>query len=489
MPRDSLSDRFPTRQMNPRARTETFLRRRANPALDGRPTPASRALGGGRGGGLGGPPSMPGNTQNVTELPADPNNAAPGRIYHLPGGPGEGSRLITVIENGDGSRSYRDVMQGADAWPAPYVGKWGSAGTANGQFGEMRGIAVDEVNGWVYVASDNRIQKFSLNGTYINTIATFGSGNGQVNAPSGLSIGLANGYLYVADTGNNRVQWFVNDVYGGQFGTLGSGDGQFNAPSDVYTSRASIFVADTGNNRWQRWAITPLAWGANSTGYTAPKGIALDWTRPFGPSIPNTTWIVDTGANRLVMKTGIDTVVVVGSFGAAKGQFNNPTKIAIDAQGNIHVTDTGNNRVQVFDNNGIFQGAYGQLGAGDDDLNAPTAIAITKDYTYVADNGNKRVVIRANPAAAARWEAEVSQTWAPAALGANAGQAINVSVPGAALGDFVKVSHTGARSNTYMVWLEAFVSAANNVLVTANNRNSAAAETLGSGTLRVRVTR
>ena len=40
---------------------------------------------------------------------------------------------------------------------------------------------------------------------------------------------------------------------------------------------------------------------------------------------------------------------------ATTGQFNTPHGIAIDAQGNVYVADTGNKRIQVFDGDGNFK--------------------------------------------------------------------------------------------------------------------------------------
>jgi DNA-binding beta-propeller fold protein YncE len=37
-----------------------------------------------------------------------------------------------------------------------------------------------------------------------------------------------------------------------------------------------------------------------------------------------------------------------GDVGTADGQFNLPHLLAVDASGNVYVTDTGNNRIQKF---------------------------------------------------------------------------------------------------------------------------------------------
>ena len=44
-----------------------------------------------------------------------------------------------------------------------------------------------------------------------------------------------------------------------------------------------------------------------------------------------------------------------GSKGTEPGQFATVRAIAVDAQGNVYVADSGNKRIQVFDSNGTFK--------------------------------------------------------------------------------------------------------------------------------------
>ncbi len=64
----------------------------------------------------------------------------------------------------------------------------------------------------------------------------------------------------------------------------------------------------------------------------------------------------------------------------------------MNSLGEIYVTDTGNNRVQVFDANGNFSRFLGIAGTGIGQFSFPFGIAIDDtDAVYVADNGNNRV--------------------------------------------------------------------------------------------------
>lgn len=72
-----------------------------------------------------------------------------------------------------------------------------------------------------------------------------------------------------------------------------------------------------------------------------------------------------------------------GSKGNEPGQFDSPRSIATDAKGNVYVADPGNQRIQVFDNDGNFKSQIGDIGA-------PAAICISPgDHPYLyASNSN-----------------------------------------------------------------------------------------------------
>ena len=69
-----------------------------------------------------------------------------------------------------------------------------------------------------------------------------------------------------------------------------------------------------------------------------------------------------------------------GTTGSEPGDFNVPHTIALDSQGRVFVGDRGNNRIQIFDQNGRFLDVWYQFGR-------PSGIAIgSDDRIYVADS-------------------------------------------------------------------------------------------------------
>ena len=73
-----------------------------------------------------------------------------------------------------------------------------------------------------------------------------------------------------------------------------------------------------------------------------------------------------------------------GTKGDGPGQFNTPHAIATDSRGRLFVADRGNQRIQIFDQEGNFLDQWKQFGR-------PSGILITADDTiYVADVQDKQ---------------------------------------------------------------------------------------------------
>lgn len=77
---------------------------------------------------------------------------------------------------------------------------------------------------------------------------------------------------------------------------------------------------------------------------------------------------------------------IIGQEGREAGRFHSPTHIAISPEGNIHVTDSLNFRVQVFSPEGRFIRAFGAAGDSPGYFSRPKGIAVDGDgNSYVVD--------------------------------------------------------------------------------------------------------
>ncbi len=101
--------------------------------------------------------------------------------------------------------------------------------------------------------------------------------------------------------------------------------------------------------------------------------------------------IVDQGNNRLV-RTQEDGLTIIGGFGNKNGQFDNPT-VAHILGNNIHVSDTGNKRMQIFSfAEGKFVRTYGE----NDRLSAPTGLTSDGKNLFVCDSGSGTICLYSN---------------------------------------------------------------------------------------------
>ncbi len=193
----------------------------------------------------------------------------------------------------------------------------------------------------------------------IQTIGMAGSGDGQFSDPKDLAVD-AQGQVYVLDTRNHRVQVFGAD---GQFlrawGSQGTGARQFQEPWGIAVDQAgNVYVADTWNHRIQKFDNQGqflLQWGTfgDSGGglgapelFYGPRDVAVD--------TDGNVLVSDTGNKRMAKYTADGEFITEwGGAGSLAGQVREPCGLAVDAAGNVYVADVWNQRVQKFDPFGL----------------------------------------------------------------------------------------------------------------------------------------
>ena len=104
--------------------------------------------------------------------------------------------------------------------------------------------------------------------------------------------------------------------------------------------------------------------------------------------------VVDSGNDRIVIfnKRG-KLIKAFGSSGSGPGQFNRPVGLTTDSRGSIYVADKDNNRIQVFDRSGKFIRLINTR-SGTRKVD-PVDVAVSHDgkKLYVTDNKGHKVVV------------------------------------------------------------------------------------------------
>jgi sugar lactone lactonase YvrE len=255
-----------------------------------------------------------------------------------------------------------------------------------------------------------------------------------LNAPTAVSFDAA-GNLYITNSGTNQIlrvdaaTHAITTAVGN--GTQGySGDGgaaasaELNAPGGVTADAAgNLYIADSGNNVVRRvdaltGLITTLA-GTGVQGFAGDGDAATlaQLNDPFAVALDadENLYIADTG-NSAIRKvhpiTGlISTVAGIGGTAgyagdggnATQAQLASPLAIAVDAAGNLYIADTGNARLRRVDAaSGVIETIAGSGRAGFSGDGGSATQATLEEPSGVSMDALGRIVIADQTAGAVR---------------------------------------------------------------------------------------
>lgn len=243
-----------------------------------------------------------------------------------------------------------------------FLFKWGEMGQKDGQFHVPYGMDVDgEGNVSIADRANDRVEKFDSQGNFIlkfgNEDAKPSSDLGKFDNPRHLAVDKELKYVYVADSKNDRIQKFdINGTFIEAIGHLGNKSGEFNLPTTIeIDSQGNFFVNERGNERIQKfdkdWNPI-LMWGSKGSGdkqFCHVEHIALDKYDNVYVTDPQS----DPGCSQKPRILKFDNegnfVAKWGNvFGKEDGQFQDPEHLAVDSEGNVYVSDRKRDDIQKF---------------------------------------------------------------------------------------------------------------------------------------------
>ncbi|HEX6986953.1 MAG TPA: IPT/TIG domain-containing protein, partial [Planctomycetaceae bacterium] len=308
-----------------------------------------------------------------------------------------------------------------------------------------QGVAVDSA-GNLYIADtfNHRVRVVTPDGNISTFAGTgfpgFSGDDGKATAatmilPTDVAVDAA-GSVYIADLGNSRVRKVSNGTIttvAGNSGGLPPRDGlsatavrlagptglAIDGEGALYIAEGSIGSGsglDGGSFRIWKVAsgkITALAGDGyrSFSGDFGPAALA-QFDTPAGMAYDSkgNLYIADSENHRIRKISADGTVTTVagnalpgfsGDGGpATTAELNRPSGVAVDADGNLYIADTGNNRIRMVLSSGRIGTLAGNgntafFGDGGSSLeaalNRPQGVAVGPDGIYVADTGNRRI--------------------------------------------------------------------------------------------------
>jgi len=303
-----------------------------------------------------------------------------------------------------------------------FVSQWGKWGghyrygnkPKGGTFAYPYDVAADK-KGNVYVAdfANHRIQKFDANGSFItqwgNPNEAFSYGSGDLAYPTGVGIDQ-DGNVWVADHTNQVVKKY--DSSGNRLETWPKGETRgswirsktgrwrpmFLHPRDIEVDKSgNVYVLEFDRARVQKLdkdGLFKLSFGSQTGVYpdTVCRRRSGCWSSSPGKFGMPRRIATDNEGNLLVtdmhriqkFSSAGNLLQTIGrgggwwSRGSRKGEFNEPTGVAVAPDGRIFVADQHNHRVQVFDSDGNFDTQWGKRGRRKGEFNEPLGLAIGK---------------------------------------------------------------------------------------------------------------
>lgn len=251
---------------------------------------------------------------------------------------------------------------------------------------------------FIYISDpdSNQIKMLDNSGNVIYTYGERGNEPGQLQFPYGLSFDETTKQLYVADLYTGYISIFSDKLdYLGYFAEEYTEDYTIDSPAGLRIVDDKLYLTDVNINKIFVFSLDGellLTFGEDGMEdgqLSAPNSIAVDRDKNI--------YVSDSGNDRVQVFTP------QGEFirsinGSPDGQgdpvFSNPRGIAIDANDRLFVVNNMVHRIHAFDLEGRTLYSFGSMGQGSTEFFLPNGLYIDKQNTlYITDTVNQRVLM------------------------------------------------------------------------------------------------
>ncbi|KAK8739122.1 hypothetical protein OTU49_003492 [Cherax quadricarinatus] len=268
------------------------------------------------------------------------------------------------------------------------------------------GVAVSPWTSEIYVTGSDtcRVNVFDGSGRQVSSFGSRGHADGQFLCPIGLAFSHVSKEVFITDKWKHCIHVFDTDGnFIRQLGRKGKGFGHFSSPEGIATDRhGNIYVADTCNHRVQILDgdgvfLREVGVVSSETLQDGRRYTKSEFNEPTGVAASldgSRVYVADAGNHRIKVFNGTsgERVLMFGSRGRHKGQFETPECIVVDPEGFIVVGDSGNGRIQVFRPNGNFVRYLGTRGNSHGELGWVSGVGLSKTLDVVVTDFKNNLV-------------------------------------------------------------------------------------------------
>jgi DNA-binding beta-propeller fold protein YncE len=267
-----------------------------------------------------------------------------------------------------------------------------------GGFGELqfdKPMAVTAAHGRIYISDTNnsRIQVFDNNGGFLFTFGEKGKSQGQFLYPYGIA-GDRNNNIYVSELYLSRIHVYdIDGIYQRDFATGLVNQGVIKSPGDITIVDNQMYLSDISQNRI-------FVIDLETEELVRQIGLEFDLMAPNGVAVDEAgnVFVTDTGRQRVVVFDPDGNPVRLINGTATGHGINsvliNPRGIGVDRSGNLYVVSNLSHTVFVFDREGKQIHSFGGQGDDNDKFMFPNGLHVDNGgRIFITDTSNQRVAV------------------------------------------------------------------------------------------------